>query len=121
MSLIKPSGPAPARIMIVAEFPSEGDFRSGVVLSDGNGSTFNDMLKDAGILRSQCYMTSALKIRPPRGEIESLIATKKKDITAEHTITREKHVLPLVCDHMQMLAREIEQVRPTVKIGRAHV
>lgn len=117
MSLIRPSGPAPARIMIVAEFPSEGDFRAGVALSDGNGSTFNDMLKDAGILRSQCYITSALKIRPPRGEIESLIAVKKKDITPAHTITRDKHVLPLVCDHMQMLAREIEQVRPTVIIA----
>lgn len=117
MSLIKPSGPAPARIMIVAEFPSEGDLRAGVVLSDATGSVFNDVLKDSGVLRSQCYITSALKLRPPRGEIESLIATKKKDITPAHTITREKHVLPLVCDHMQMLAREIEQVRPTVIIA----
>lgn len=117
MSLIKPSGPAPARIMVVAEFPSDGDLRAGVALSDGTGSVFNDVLKDAGILRSQCYITSAIKLRPPGGAIESLFALKKKDITPAHVITREKHVMPLVCDHMQMLAREIEQVRPTVIIA----
>jgi len=117
MSLIRPSGPAPARIMIVAEFPSDGDVRDGHALSDGNGHTFNEMLKDAGILRSMCYVTSALKIRPPGGDVERFIAAKKKDITPAHVVTRDKHVLPLVCDHMQMLAREIEQVQPNVIIA----
>lgn len=117
MSLIRPSGPAPARIMIVAEFPSDGDVRNGTALSDGNGHTFNDMLKDAGLMRSLCYVTSALKVRPPGGVVDTLIAGKKKDITPAHVITRDRHVLPLVCDHMQMLAREIEQVQPNVIIA----
>jgi DNA polymerase I-like protein with 3'-5' exonuclease and polymerase domains/uracil-DNA glycosylase len=117
MSLIKPSGPAPARIMIVAEFPSDSDVRSGLALSDGNGHTFNDMLKDAGILRSQCFVTSALKVRPPGGDVETLITSKKKSISAAHVVTRDRHILPLVCDHMQILAREIEQVQPNVIIA----
>lgn len=117
MSYVRASGPAPSRVMIVAEYPTENDVTKGLVLSDWTGSTFNDMLKDAGILRSQCYVTSALKVRPPMGDIGTLIALKKKDITSAHTITRDKHVMPIICEHMQMLAREIEQVRPNVIIA----
>ena len=49
MSYVRASGPAPSRVMIVAEYPTENDVTKGLVLSDWTGSTFNDMLKDAGI------------------------------------------------------------------------
>lgn len=115
--MIRPSGSAPARIMIVAEFPSEQDMAKGIPLSGWAGEEFNAMLKDAGISRYSCFVTCVLRERPFANDVGSVIAMKKSDITDRHKLVRDKLCLPAVWEGISILQREIELVQPNVIIS----
>lgn len=114
---IKPTGPAPAKIMLVGEFPNERDAAAGEIFVGFAGDELSRMLSEAGIFRNQCFVTSVVRVRPYGNSIESLIATKKTDRTEHHMLLRDKWCVPAVREGAEMLAREIELVRPTVIIA----
>ena len=74
MSIIRPSGPCPAKIMVVLDFPSERDVTSSTVMSDYAGSEFGKMLSEAGLMRGICFTTSFLQHRPPGNDVGTCIA-----------------------------------------------
>lgn len=116
-----PVGPCPAKIMIVGEFPGVAEEQQGQPFVGGAGQEFSRMLSDAGIMRSTCFLTNAIRVRPPGNSIESFIATKKKDITGNHLMLRDKFVLPAVRDGLEILKREIEMCQPNVIIAAGNV
>ena len=118
---IRPTGPCPARIMIVGEAPGEREANAGEPFIGPSGEELNRMLRDAGIMRSQCFVTNVVRVRPPSNDIGFFIATKKKDITGKHIMLREKFVLPVVRDGFELLKREIEMCQPTVIIAAGNV
>ncbi len=111
---IQPTGPFDARVMIVGEFPHEGDLRKGEPFIGGAGYEFTKMLGEAGIPRNSCFLTMVMRDRIPGQRIENIIATKKKDITPRHVLYRDKYVLPEVVEAVEQLRAEIERVRPNV-------
>jgi DNA polymerase I-like protein with 3'-5' exonuclease and polymerase domains/uracil-DNA glycosylase len=117
--MIFPYGPAPAKIMIVADFPSEADAAAGRVLQGHAGAEFSQLLSKAKITQSQCFVTSVLRIPPPRDQkgnpdITLLMPEKKRDITLEHVIVNDRYVMPIVADHIEMLKQEIDLCKPHV-------
>ena len=61
------SGPEDADVLVVAESPAYHDDRSGELLSGAAGELFDRMLDLAGLRRSQVFVTSVVKCRPPTG------------------------------------------------------
>ena len=114
---VRPVGPCPAKIMIVGEFPGEQEVLRGEPFVGYAGQELSKMLQEAGIFRSACFITNVVRSRPPGNSIDSFIAAKKGDVTAQHIYLRDKAVLPVVRDGIDLLKREIEMCRPNVIIA----
>ena len=118
---ITPVGPCPAKIMIVGEFPGESEMVKGVPFVGAGGMELSRMLQEAGIMRSECFITNVIRERPPANDIDNFIASKKSAITNQHISIRDKFVLPVVRDGMELLKREIEMCQPNVIIALGNV
>ena len=112
--MIQPTGPIPARIMIVGDFPGMHEERLGVPIAGASATELDKMLHEAGILRNECFVTNVCRVRPMGDRLESFVAAKKKDITSMHLLIGDKYVLPPVKQGIDMLKKEIEIVRPNV-------
>jgi len=107
-------GPIPARIMLVGEAWGADEERQGTPFVGASGQELNRMLHDAGIMRSECFVTNVINARPPNNDLANWIAFKKKDRTAAHQQLRDKWVLPIVQQGYQQLLTEIEACQPNV-------
>ena len=114
---IRGEGPAPTRIMLVGEFPSEQDERAGVAFSGSTGQELNRMLHEAGIMRSECYTTHVCKVRPPSNDISNFIAIRKKDVSTTHIFLRGRYVTKEIAQGYAELLQEIELVQPNLIIA----
>ena len=110
-------GPIPSRIMLVGEAPGEQEERSGEPFVGASGQELNRMLQEAGIMRSECYVTNVCKVRPPNNQISAFVATKKKDITAAHTLMQDRYVTQEVTEGYAELLAEIEMVQPNIIVA----
>lgn len=118
---IRPTGPAPARIMIVGEAPGDQEVREGSPFVGASGQELSRMLAEAGIIRSACFITNVIRVKPPGGDIGTFIAERKVDVTSQHGSCRDKMVMPAVWEGISLLEREIEMVRPNVIIALGNV
>ena len=118
---IRPTGPCPAKIMLVGEYPGEREVAEGQPFVGFAGQELSKMLQEAGIMRSECFITNVVRVRPPGNDINSFIAQKKSDISAQHIMMRDKFVLPVVRDGFELLKREIEMCQPNVIIAFGNV
>lgn len=110
-------GSIPSRIMLLGEFPSESDLRLGQPFGGAVGAELAKLLGEAGIMRSECYTTYVYKSRPFAGRLESLIATKKKDIAAAHQLINGQYVIPELARDYTELLREIALVQPNLIVA----
>ena len=113
----QPTGPAPAKVMIVGDFPSVLDENKGIPFCDPAGDELGRMLSEAGFFRSACFVTHALRVRPPGNDVDSFLPERKRDITPQHGLWRDRMCLPVVWESAELLKREIELVRPNVIIA----
>lgn len=54
-----------ARVMVVGEAPGANEDEQGRPFIGNAGQLLNELLKNAGIKRAECYVTNAVKCRPP--------------------------------------------------------
>lgn len=118
---VQPSGPIPARIMIVGDGPGETELIAGVPFTGTSGQELGRILHDAGIMRSNCFLTNVVRVKSPDNDPANFIAQKKKDITASHRMLRDKFVLQPIVDGVALLQREIEMVRPHAIVALGNV
>lgn len=85
-----------ADIAIVGEFPVTEDKNSRKPFSGSSGYILNDLLKQAGISRQECWLTHVVKYQPPGNKIELV-----KDL--------DKHI--------EYLQNELKSVGPKVIIA----
>ncbi len=109
--MLIPSGPADARMMIVLDCVSYRDIQSNCILSDRE---FDRVLSDAGVIRSQCFVTALIRETIPGQSFESLVAIKRKEITPRHILHDNLHVLPAAMDARDRLLAEIDLVKPKI-------
>jgi DNA polymerase len=115
--ICRPEGPVPARIMIVGEAPGEEEARVGRPFQGVSGNELNRMLGEAGIARSECFITNVCRERPPSNDINFFIAKSKKEITSAHSPLLGKYVKPQIVAGYNLLEAEITSVKPNVIIA----
>jgi uracil-DNA glycosylase family 4 len=111
------TGPIPAKIMLVGEAWGEEEERAGEPFAGPSGQELNRLLQEAGLYRTDCFVTNLVNRRPPNNYLGAWIPTKKKDITAAHVRLRDKMVLPLVVEGYDQLLSEIKMVEPNVIVA----
>jgi uracil-DNA glycosylase len=112
------SGPVPARIMVIGEYYSQDDFHSQEAFSGQAGIEFNRMLHEAGIMRSECFLTNIVNGRPNNGLASDWIPKKKKDIRhGYHVQHNGVWLAKTVLEGWAQVQKEIEAVRPNVIIA----
>ena len=121
MSRIYPTGPTTSKVMIVADFPSEGDLLKGSPFSSASGFELNKMLREANLFRESCFVTSVNRTRAPKGSIEGLVALKKKDITDDHHLWNGRYLRSSVLEGISELQAEIALVRPNVIVAAGNL
>lgn len=116
MTQCLPEGPIPARIMLVGEAPGADEERVGRPFQGASGQELNRMLGEAGIMRSECFVTNVARVRPPGNEINLFFAKAKKDITSDHVQIRNRHCTRPIVEGLRLLESEIAAVKPNVII-----
>lgn len=111
---IRPEGSPSSKIMIVQDCPGYEELRASAPLQGSTGRELNKMLSEAGIMRSECFITSVIRTQVPFNSIDRQIAQKKGDITLEHSPLHNKMVLPPFLAGLETLAREVDLVKPRV-------
>lgn len=115
--IVRPSGPIPAKVMIVGEAPGRDEEVRGEPFVGYSGKELDKILHECGLSRSQCFVTNVARERPYNNDIANFIAVRKKDRTAEHTLLRDKYVKRPVHEGFAMLRKEIEMVKPNIIIA----
>jgi uracil-DNA glycosylase len=115
--ICRPEGPIPAKIMLVGEAPGYDEERTGHPFQGVSGQELNRMLGEAGITRSECFITNVVRQRPANNDLNLFIAKSKKDITSAHREYRGKYCLPPVLEGVALLAKEIQMVKPNIIVA----
>lgn len=116
--MINPDGHPGARIMVVNEFPTKEEMLKGVAMSGSGGYEFNKMLAEAGIMRSECWMTYVARVCPKGYTVDGFFPKLKRDI--DHTLHvhhNGKYVHPKVMEGLSLLEKEIELIKPDIIIS----
>ena len=74
---MNPYGPVTAKIVIVGEAPGETEDQMGVPFCGNSGEELRKMLLEAGIKKSDCYLTYVFKHRPPDNKIDAWCVDKE--------------------------------------------
>jgi uracil-DNA glycosylase len=115
--ICRPEGPIPARIMLVGEAPGYEEDQKGLPFQGPSGQELNRMLGEAGITRSECFITNVCRERPANNDLSNFIAKAKKDVTPLHKLYRGRYVLPPVIFGSDLLAKEISLVKPNIIVA----
>lgn len=102
----KPSGPLTAKVVIVGEAPGADEEVQGVPFVGQSGVELTRMLNEAGILRSDCFLTNVCKYRPPGNDIETFFLDSKGLQPNE-----------LIKEGVEELKRDLALIKPTVIIA----
>ena len=65
-------GPKHPKFIIVGESLGADEEEKGIPFCGTDGQILDGMLNSAGILRSECYITNVIKIRPPANKVKRL-------------------------------------------------
>lgn len=118
--LVPPSGPIPARIMIVGEAPGADEEVAGRPFVGSSGNELTTMLERAGINRGECFITNVAKERPYQNDINNFIAKTKKQAQEhphDYTSYRGKFVKQPIIQGIKLLSDEINAVKPLLIIA----
>ena len=115
--ICRPEGPVPAKLMIVGEAPGAEEEARGLPFQGASGQELNRMLHEAGISRSEAFITNVARERPAGNDINAFIAKSKKDRTPAHREVRGKYVLPPIIAGLSLLEQELAMVRPNLVIA----
>lgn len=111
-------GPTPCRIMLVGEaYQDEGEETRGGALEGRAGEELNRMLHEAGIMRSECYSTNLVNMRPRDNNPMNWVAQKKMDRTSSHSDVMGLWVRGEIVEGLARLKREIEIVNPDIVVA----
>lgn len=106
MDQIQPTGPVPARIMLIGESPGETEIKEGKPFVGMAGRVLDGLLRDAGIKRDECYITNIIMWRPDGNDFGRLYEDSGR--------TRPK---PELTGAIQSLLDECNGVSPTIIVG----
>src|SRR3990167_8546633 len=99
-------GPLDAQIMIIGEAPGEQEEIKGIPFVGTSGQELTRMLHEAGIVRSECFLTNVCKYRPPGNKIETFFIDSKMTQPNE-----------LIKEGLKELHEDIARIQPKLIIA----
>lgn len=119
--IVPPSGNPEARIMVVGEAPGHNEERSLKPLDGPAALEFARMLREAGILWSECFFTNVVRSRPLGDDPKAFVAQTKKEISeapkGKFIPFRDTLVTKEVIEGVAALQQEISLVKPNIIIA----
>lgn len=112
---ISPSGPVPARVMIVGEAPGKDEDMLGVPFVGSSGQELRRMLKQAEIDPAACFMTNVFMDRPQDNDITKFCGNRAsvgKDYPWPALSSGNYPEPTRAARELDRLSREIAEVRP---------
>ena len=98
---VNPVGPRNSKIVIVGEAPGKEENETGIPFTGSGGHLLTQLLKQAGIDRSDCYLTTVIKIKPPNNQLSRLseldvtLAESCKELREELSALAPNVIVPL--------------------------
>lgn len=112
------TGMTPSPIMLLGEaYQDEAEFMSGEALTGTAGIELSRMLHEAKIMRSGCYATNVVNLRPPGNNPMAWVALKKSERTSSYSPLHGMWVRQEVHEGVARLRKELELVQPNVVIA----
>lgn len=106
--IVPAEGPSDSRIVLIGECPGATEDREGRPFVGGAGKILDALLEDAGIKRSECYITNVVQRRPHANNFNVFYERRKEGGKVRTFPTAE---LSAAIDR---LLGEIQSVRPNV-------
>lgn len=103
--------------MIIGEAPGAEEERLGAPFMGAAGMELNRMLGEAGLNRSDAFVTYLCRVRPLNNDITAFIPATKKDLTSAHIPLLDRRVMPCIVEGYNLLMKEIELCKPRVIIA----
>ena len=103
---VKAIGPFNAKIMFVGEAPGREEEIQGVPFVGSSGKLLNQLLSNALITRSDCYLTNIMMDRPVNNDFGQFYEDKGRKVPTQFLL-----------DGYQRLKKEIEKVNPNVVVA----
>lgn len=119
--MIPPSGPCPARIMIIGEAPGQQEILRREPFVGASGQELNKMLHEAGIMRSECFITNVCREMPPGGDVSLWTSKNKKQPAPDWCQHQGLWVSPKVMSGLSMLSAEVSACSPNIIIAFGNV
>ncbi len=117
--LAKLPPPGSCKIALVGEAPGQEELMFKEPFVGSAGRELNRMLRDADLLRSECFVTNVFSMQPPENKIKALTTEKKflpKDYKTPY-LAPGQYVLPEFLPEVQRLKAELEHVKPNLVIA----
>ena len=111
----QPSGPSPAKVLIVSSWTSVQDARAGELFHDSAGVEFSRALHEAGLMLTDCRTVPIVQTPFPPGDL-SLILRKTASPTHK-TLLQNRWVTDAMAEGFRQLEKEIEHTSPAVIVA----
>lgn len=123
MTLSKPCirscGPKNARIVLLGEAPGADEETLGLPFIGHAGRLLDSCLSQAGILRSECYLTNVLFTRPPNNKLEAFCVRKSEAgaLTQMPPLLKGSYLRNDFLPELERLWSELRSIRPNLIVA----
>ena len=101
--IVKPIGPPGAKIMFVGEAPGREEEIQGIPFVGGSGKVLNQLLSQALIIRSECFLTNVMHDRPINNNFGQFYEDKARRIPSKFLLegyARLKGEIQKICPNV---------------------
>ena len=111
-----PSGDYSAEVMIVGEAPGKEEMSRLEPFVGASGAEMTTLIHQAGIFRTECFITNVCKYRPPGNRIAAWFYPKTK-APADAVFFEGKWIDKRIAEGIAELEEEIDRVKPKLIIA----
>jgi len=113
---VEPVGSKEAKIALVGEAPGRSEIVEGKPFVGPAGNLLNQLLQNAGILRSDCYITNVVKEQPPK------TSKKANDISVFVDLSKKAPIeTPEYKKYIEELREELERTEANIFVAFGNV
>ena len=106
------------KIVLLGEAWGEQEARMGMPFVGASGNELNNMLEEAGINRSDCFVTNVFNLQPqPTNDVKNLGTERKLSNVPMPEFQRGVYLQNQYFPEVQRLWDELEQVRPNLVVA----